>query len=144
MKEKIVIKSLSQKERKVYQKELLRLYDPEKKRTKEYKRSFAESSFVIVALYDEQVVGAMRIASDMFMYACMINLLVDLNFRWRWVGGKIMEKAVSVCTKKNIKYISLVADPNIDWLPEFYSQFWFEYSEENGLYMELKRSKQTE
>ena len=81
MKEKIVIKSLSQKERRVYQKELLRLYDPEKKRTKEYKRSFVESSFVIVALYDGQIVGAMRIASDMFMYACMINLLVDPNFQ---------------------------------------------------------------
>ncbi|MFO0763381.1 MAG: GNAT family N-acetyltransferase [Candidatus Gracilibacteria bacterium] len=141
MKEKITIKSLSQKERRVYQKELLRLYDPEKKRTKEYKRSFAESSFVIVALYDGQIVGAMRIASDMFMYACMINLLVDPNCRGKGVGSKIMEKAVSVCTKKNIKYISLVADPNIDWLPEFYSQFGFEYSEGNGLYMELKRSK---
>ena len=141
MKEKITIKSLSKKERRTYQKELLKLYDPENKRSKEYKISFRESSFVIIALCDEQIVGAMRIVSDMFMYACMINLLVDPHFRWRWIGGKIIEKAVSVCRKKNINYISLVADPNIDWLPEFYSQFWFEYSEGNGLYMELKRSE---
>ena len=81
MKERITIKSLSQKERRVYQKELLKLYDPEKKRAKEYKRSFIESSFVIIALCDGQIVGAIRIASDMFMYACMINLLVDPNCR---------------------------------------------------------------
>ena len=138
MKEKITIKSLSKKERRTYQKELLKLYDPENKRSKEYKISFRESSFVIIALCDEQIVGAMRIVSDMFMCACIIDLLVDPAFRWKWIGGKIMEKTINICTKKNINYISLVADPNIDWLPEFYSQFWFEYSEENGLYMELK------
>ena len=81
MKEKITIKSLSKKERRTYQKELLKLYDPENKRSKEYKISFRESSFVIIALCDEQIVGAMRIVSDMFMCACMINLLVDPHFR---------------------------------------------------------------
>lgn len=140
MKEKIVIKSLSQKERRVYQKELLRLYDPEKKRTKEYKRSFAESSFVIVALCDGQIVGAVRIVSDMFMCACIIDLLVDPAFRWKWIGGRIMEKTINICTKKNIKNIELIADPNTSWLPRFYEQFWFEYSEKNGLYMSFSRS----
>lgn len=81
MKEKITIKSLSEKERRTYQKELLKLYDPENKRVKEYKISFRESSFVIIALCDEQIVGAVRIVSDMFMCACIIDLLVDPAFR---------------------------------------------------------------
>ncbi len=139
MKEKITIKSLSKKERRTYQKELLKLYDPENKRVKEYKISFRESSFVIIALCDEQIVGAVRIVSDMFMCACIIDLLINPAFRWKWIGGGIMEKAINVCTKKNIKNINLVADPNIDWLPEFYQQFWFKYSEENGLYMSLQK-----
>ena len=81
MKEKIIIKSLSEKERRIYQKELLKLYDPENKRSKEYKISFRESSFVIIALCDEQIVGAVRVVSDMFMCACIIDLLVDPDFR---------------------------------------------------------------
>ena len=65
----------------MYQKELLKLYDPENKRVKEYKISFRESSFAIIALCDEQIVGAVRIISDMFMCACIIDLLVDPAFR---------------------------------------------------------------
>lgn len=139
-KKKITIKSLSEKERRMYQKELLKLYDPENKRVKEYKISFRESSFAIIALCDEQIVGAVRIISDMFMCACIIDLLVDPAFRWKWIGRKIMEKTISVCTKKNIKNIELIADPNTSWLPGFYEQFWFEHSEKNGLYMSLKRN----
>ncbi len=139
MKEKIIIKSLSEKERRIYQKELLKLYDPENKRSKEYKISFRESSFVIIALCDEQIVGAVRVVSDMFMCACIIDLLVDPDFRCQWIGSKIMKKTISTCTKKNIKTIELITDPNMSWLPGFYKKFWFKHSESNGLYMSLQK-----
>ncbi|MCK9272400.1 GNAT family N-acetyltransferase [Candidatus Gracilibacteria bacterium] len=138
--EKIKIKILSGKAKKEYEKELLRLYDNENKRVREYKKSFLNSNFIVIALLENKIVGAVRIISDMFMCALIIDLLVDPGFRGKGIGNKIMKETVKLCINKKIKNIELIADPSFNWLPNFYEKVGFQNSPENGVYMSLNKS----
>lgn len=140
MNKKIQIKVLSWEIKKKYEKELLKLYDSENKRAKEYKKSFLNSNFIVVAFLENEIVWAVRIISDMFMSALIIDLLVNPWFRWKWIWSKIMIETSKLCIKKKIKYIELIADPSFAWLPDFYNKLWFEISSENWTYMSLNKN----
>lgn len=137
---KLIVKSLSSKDRKNYKRELLSLYDPCNKRNKEYIKSFTNSKFIVVALLDEKIVWAVRIITDLFMSALIIDLYVDESLRWKWIWTKVMIKAIKICVDNKIKNIELIADPNDKWLKLFYEKLWFLNSEENWLYMSFNKN----
>lgn len=132
------IKILSWTQKKEYQKQLLELYDPDKKRTRQYIKWFNNSNFIIIAISDNKIIWAVRIISDMFMAALIIDLLVNPEFRSKWVWKNLMKKTIKLCLDKNIINIELIADPKVKRLPEFYSKLWF--CEYNWTYMSLNKN----
>ncbi len=116
---------------------LLELYDPFKKRPKDYWKSLKNSNFIIVAFEGEKMVWASRIITDMYMCAMIFDVLVDPDYRERGIASKIMEKTVKLCREKQIKNVNLVTDPSFLWLPDFYRKFGFVVDESDGTYMIL-------
>lgn len=140
MNKKIQIKTLFGEAKKKYEEGLLELYDSENKRVKEYKKSFLNCNFIVIALLENKIVWAVRIISDMYMCALIIDLLVNPWFRWKWIWSKIMKETVKLCINKKIKNIELIADPSFSRLPYFYEKVGFQYSPENWVYMSLNKS----
>lgn len=133
------LKIITQKDIPDYRQALLGFYDAENKRPMEYWKSLQNSSCIIVAFEDENIIGISRIITDFSMCAMIFDVLVHQKYRKQGIGEKIMEKTVEFCRENHIKNVSLVTDPAHEWLPDFYRQFGFEIDNSRGVYMILER-----
>lgn len=122
---KIKYITITPKGLKKYQVGLLELLDKEKKRPSEIMKSLNNSSYIIIAMDWEKVVGSNQIITDKYFVTYFINLLVNPDYRSYWIGAKIIEKTISQAKKINTKFIQLTPDPSFPWLKDFYAKYWF-------------------
>ena len=137
----IKYKILTQKNLNKFKNPLIDLLDPEQKRPKEILKSLKNSNFLIIALDWEKVIWSNQIITDMYFCAVFINLLVDPNYRNKWIWAKIFQNSLKVILKQKIKNIELVADPWKTWLTDFYGKYGFEKWDKNWTYMKLNKDK---
>ncbi len=140
MKNKIIYKILTLDNLNQYENKLLEFIDNENKRNDEIKTSLRNSNYIIIALFDNKIVGSTQIITDNYFCAMLINLFVFEKYRWEWIWSKLLKLALKIVLDKWIKNISLVADIRRPWLTKFYSKYWFEDSNENWTYMWLNKN----
>lgn len=94
---------------------------------KGYEKAILNSTYIIIALDDDKVVGALRIITDSFRFALFVDFVVEENARNHGVGTKLTQKAVEVCKDLYIDNIILYTDPTKgkEWLVDFYKKLGF-------------------
>ncbi|MDD2566114.1 MAG: GNAT family N-acetyltransferase [Candidatus Gracilibacteria bacterium] len=131
---KITYKTITPKELKKYQAGLLDIIDKEKKRSSEIIKSLKNSTYIIIALDGEKVIGLNQIITDKYFAAYFVNLIVDVEYRKLGIGGKIFEKTIAKAKKLKVKWMNLVPDSSHPWLNDFYAKYNFN----EGIYMASK------
>lgn len=97
------------------------------------------SAIICLAHNDKhQIVGAIRTISDLSRHAIIVDLFVDENFRKNGLGKKLLISITTELKEKNIPNISLVTEPDVDWLLNFYKNNGF-VEIQGGTYLELKK-----
>ena len=104
----------------------------------EYTKAILNSGYVVVAVSNKQVVGALRIITDNDRFAFIVDFVVDEGVQKQGVGTKIMDKAVEVCEKELVEFTGLFVErvEGLEWLVEFYEKLGFKT--QDGFYMEYQ------
>lgn len=113
---------------------ICKFYDKDEKRKKQYKIWIINSTYIIVWINNWKILWAIRILSDNFQNAFLVDLLVSENHRKNGIWSQLLKNSIKLCLEKNIKNIELISDPNNPWLKYFYEKNWFSNNQENFWY----------
>lgn len=105
-----------------------------KKEKKQYKIWIINSTYIIVWINNWKILWAIRIISDNFQNAFLVDLLVSEKSRKNGIWSQLLKNSIKLCLEKNIKNIQLISDPNNPWLKYFYEKNWFLNNQEDFWY----------
>lgn len=113
---------------------ICKFYDKDEKRKKQYKIWIINSTYIIVWINNWKILWAIRIISDNFQNAFLVDLLVSEKSRKNGIWSQLLKNSIKLCLEKNIKNIQLISDPNNPWLKYFYEKNWFLNNQEDFWY----------
>ena len=98
------------------------------------------SAIICLAMNNEEIVGAVRVISDLSRHAEIVDLIVRKAYRKQQVGTKLVQLVLERLLKYKVKNIGLTTEPGIEWLIEFYKKIGFEPLERNA-YLEYEQKE---
>lgn len=113
---------------------ICKFYDKDEKRKKQYKIWIINSTYIIVWINNWKILWAIRVISDNFQNAFLVDLLVSEKSRKNGIWSQLLKNSIKLCLEKNIKNIQLISDPNNPWLKYFYEKNWFLNNQEDFWY----------
>lgn len=117
--------------------EIVEFYSPR------YKHPFTEKTVANTAITclvkgeDNEIIGAVRAISDLSRHGQIVDLIVDEEHRKQKIGTKLLQLIIEELKKNNVKNISIVTEPGIEWLDDFYKKAGFKPLTD-GKYLELE------
>lgn len=95
------------------------------------------STIICLAYNDNQIIGAIRAISDLSRHGIIVDLFVNEDFRKNGVGKSLLTSIIDELRKNDVRNISLVTEPGLDWLVIFYKDNGF-VEIKDSIYMELE------
>jgi len=94
-----------------------------------YEKAVLNSNYIIAAIINGKVIGALRIITDEWRFALIVDFVVEEDMRGQGIGGRIIKTAIDACRDTGIvdANIRLFADPTPgkEWLVGFYERVGF-------------------
>ena len=90
-----------------------------------YKKCLANTSLFCYCINVDEVVGAMRIITDMGRFAFIVDLNVAKKYRRQGIGSEIMRLVIRYCKENEIRKIFLTTNSKYPWLVRFYERLDF-------------------
>jgi len=96
------------------------------------------SALICLAMYDSNIVGALRVISDLTRHADIVDLNVRKAYRRQKVGTRLTQLVLDYLVEHKVNNIGLTTEHGVDWLPDFYKKIGFTELE-NSVYLEYKQ-----
>lgn len=98
------------------------------------------SALICLAMDGKNIVGALRVISDLTRHAEIVDLNVRKAYRRQKVGTRLIQLALDYLVKNKVNNIGLTTEHGVDWLPDFYKKIGFTELE-NSVYLEYNTLK---
>lgn len=92
---------------------------------KDYPIAIENSAFICICLFNNVIVGAGRVISDLHRFAFIVDLNVKPDYQRKGIGTRLIKNIVRECRDDNINQVEISTDPNLPWIEAFYTKAGF-------------------
>jgi ribosomal protein S18 acetylase RimI-like enzyme len=102
---------------------IINFYQP--RYEEDYKKVLKNSQLVCFCEENNEIIGVVRVVSDMVKNATIYDLVVRKSDRNKGIGTKLINCAIKELKKMDISKICLTTDSRSPWLVKYYEKLGF-------------------